>query len=122
MLGREGVHAQRFAIRGLAGRLQCALGPAEFVAAAVDRDTPEIGGEAGVGAKRVAVGEDTGKRLLGQVFGAVGIAQHPGAKAADGLLPTADQLGKGLGIILRLDTPHELLVGGSEDRLDRLPG
>jgi hypothetical protein len=66
------------------------------------------------------VGEQPGKHLLRQVFGAMLVPRKAGAKALDGGLPPTDQRAEGRGVIVSLHAPHQLLVAGGEEIADGL--
>src|SRR5258708_3177138 len=47
------------------------------------------------------------------------VAGHPRAKGLDGPLPTRDEPGKRLRVVVHLDTPHRLFIRGGEQRGQR---
>lgn len=56
------------------------------------------------------MGEQAGEGFLGEIFGAMGIAEQAEAEAAGGFLPAGDEAFEGLGIVAGADGIHGLFV------------
>lgn len=96
---------------GRGGPRLAALFP-EVVVAKVDGDPPEEGGELCGGLVSLSVGVDASEGFLGEVLGGLDVAGHSGAEVLDWGLPSVDQGRERNRVVLGLDEPHGLFVGG----------